>query len=99
MTGRLVEDHANARRLADGLAQIKGLDVNPETVRTNIVYCDIRQDGLPAAELAARLNARGLRVLPVRKYRIRAVTHYHITQQDIDYALTVFSREVSTACK
>jgi threonine aldolase len=99
MTERLAEDHANARRLADGLAQIEALDVNPETVRTNIVYCDIRQDGLPAAELAARLNVQGVRVLAVRNNRVRAVTHYHITQQDIDYALTVFSREVSAARK
>jgi threonine aldolase len=99
MTERLAEDHDNARRLADGLAQIQWLDVNPEAVRTNIVYCDIRQNGLPAAELAARLNVQGVRVLPVRKYRIRAVTHYHITRQDIDYVLTVFSREVSAACK
>jgi threonine aldolase len=99
MTERLAEDHANARRLGDGLAQIKGLDVNPETVRSNIVYCDLRQDGPSAAELAARLNVQGVRVLAVRKYRVRAVTHYHITQQDVDYALTVFSREVSAARK
>jgi len=99
MTERLAEDHANARRLAHGLTQIEGLDVNPETVRTNIVYCDIRQDGLQAAELAARLNAEGVRVLPVRQYRVRAVTHYHITQEDIDYAVKVFSREVSAARK
>jgi threonine aldolase len=99
MTERLAEDHANARRLGEGLAQIEGLDVNLETVRTNIVYCDIGHDVLQAAELAARLNAHGVRVLAVRKYRIRAVTHYHITQQGIDYALAVFSREVSTARK
>ena len=65
MTGRLAEDHANARRLADGLAEIEGLDLDPETVRTNIVYFEIRPDGLPAAELAARLNLQGVRVLEV----------------------------------
>ncbi len=99
MTGRLAEDHDNARRLADGLAHIDGLDLDPETVRTNMVYFEIRQDGLQAAELTARLNLQGVRVLEVGKNRFRAVTHYHITREDIDYALTVFSREVLAALK
>jgi threonine aldolase len=99
MTGRLAEDHVNARRLAEGLANIEGLDLDPETVRTNIVFCEIRQGGLQAAELSARLNLQGVRVLAVGKTRFRAVTHYHITREDIDYALTVFSREVSEARK
>jgi threonine aldolase len=99
MTERLAEDHANARRLADGLEHIEGLDLDPETVRTNIVYCEIRQDGLQAAELSARLNSQGVKVLAVGRNRFRAVTHYHITREDIDHALTVFSREVSEARK
>jgi threonine aldolase len=99
MTERLAEDHANARRLADGLANIEGLDLNPETVRTNIVFFEIRQEGLQAAEVSARLNLRGVKVLAVAKDRFRAVTHYHITREDIDYALTAFSREVSAARK
>jgi threonine aldolase len=99
MTERLAEDHANAHRLAEGLAHIEGLDLDPETVRTNIVFFEIRQDGLPAAELSARLHLRGVKVLAVGKTRFRAVTHYHITREDIDYVLTVFSREISETRK
>ncbi len=99
MTERLGEDHANAQRLAEGLAQIEGLDVNLDTVRTNIVYFEITQAGPRAEELSGRLHLQGVKVLTVGEHRFRAVTHYHITREDIDYALMVFSREVSAARK
>ncbi len=90
MTDRLAEDHANARRLAEGLAELKGISIDPDAVRTNIVFFETNDDDVAAEQLAAELAAEGVRVLPTGKKRLRAVTHYHITTEDIDHALGVF---------
>lgn len=90
MTDRLAEDHANARRLAEGLAELKGISIDPDAVRTNIVFFETNDDDVAAEQLAADLAAEGVRVLPTGKKRLRAVTHYHITTEDIDHALGVF---------
>jgi len=87
MVDRLAEDHALARRLAQGIAQIQGLFVEPETVETNLVYFEVKDGPLTAQELAARLEARGVRVLAVGPRRIRVVTHHGIQAGDIDEAL------------
>ena len=91
MVERLADDHANARRLAEGLAQIAGYDVNLERVYTNIVYFDV-VNGRTAQEIVERAREAGVLVLPVGPYRIRAVTHYGIEATDIDEALNVFER-------
>lgn len=87
MIDRLAEDHAHARRLARGLAEIEGLSLDPAKVQTDIVFFDITRPGLTAAELARRLETRGVRVLPVGPDRLRAVTNYHVTADDIDTVL------------
>ena len=89
---RLAEDHANARKLGEGLANIDGLSVDTDKVMTNIVYIDISKQGLEAQTLVERLDAEGVRVLPTAPLQMRAVTHYHITSEDIDGAIAVFSR-------
>ena len=91
MVDRLAEDHANARRLAEGLAQIPGIDIAPETVRTNIVFFAIADGGPPAADLASRLTGAGVRMLPLDPRRLRAVTHHPITEEDVDRALGVIA--------
>jgi threonine aldolase len=92
MTERLAEDHANARRLAEGLAQIDGLALDPQSVKTNIVFAALDRPGLTAPDLVKQLEAAGVKVLPVGPDRFRAVTHYHITADDIDAALNRFKR-------
>ncbi|MCD6290341.1 MAG: low-specificity L-threonine aldolase [Anaerolineae bacterium] len=92
MVDRLAEDHANARRLAEGLANIDGLSVDLDRVSTNILYFDVTRETLTAQELVDRLNAEGVRVLSTGPRRIRAVTNYHVSADDIDYALGVFQR-------
>jgi len=87
MVERLADDHANARRLAEGLAALPGIHIDPETVRTNIVIFAV-QGGVPSPqELVVGLQARGVRVLAIGAWRLRAVTHYEITARDIDEAL------------
>jgi threonine aldolase len=92
MTGRLAEDHANARKLADGLAQMNGLVIDPGRIKTNIVFFETTPDGLAADELEKRLNQEGIKILALGPRRMRAVTHYHISGDDIDFALGVFSK-------
>jgi threonine aldolase len=92
MTGRLMEDHHNARRLAEGLSAMRRSRVNPERVRTNIVYVDLDPAGPPAAETVGRLAGEGVRVGATGPCQFRAVTHYGITGDDIERALTAFAR-------
>jgi threonine aldolase len=97
MIDRLSEDHENAHRLAQGLVEIPGVMIDPSFVRTNIVFMDIGGKLPAAAELASRLSAEGLLILPLGSRRLRAVTHYRITRDDIDDALGVFRRVCRSA--
>ncbi len=93
MIERLAEDHANARRLVSHLAGILGLQVEPERVRTNIVYIRV-VNGLSASDLVERLARRKVRVLAAGLDTVRAVTHYPIGPEQIDQAAVAFSESV-----
>jgi threonine aldolase len=92
MVDRLKDDHDNAHRLAEVLAGINGLSVDPECVKTNIVYIDITNNDLTLQAVTERLNTEGVRVLPTGPRRMRAVTNYHVTSDDIEYTVGVFSK-------
>jgi threonine aldolase len=96
MVDRLAEDHANARALAEGLAQIRGLHVDPHAVATNIVYFGVEKKGMTAPDLVAALQAEGVRVLPTASHQLRAVLHYHIGRNQVQRALTIFGRVMTT---
>ncbi len=96
MVDRLAEDHANARRLADGLAQIPGIEIRTDFVHTNIVYFDV-VNGMSAAEVTERARAAGVLMLPTGPQRIRAVTHYGIEEGDIEEALDVIRHVMTSA--
>ena len=89
MIERLAEDHDNARRLAFGLAEIQGIVLDPETVRTNIVYFRTERD--IGQELARRLRQCGI-LLDGEKKLSRMVTHYGVSREDIDYLLLSLSQ-------
>lgn len=92
MAPRIGEDHVRARRLAQGLAEIPGVAVGP--VHTNIVYFWLTDTaGRTPEEVVAGLARRGVRVLGRVGGRFRAVTHYWITDEDID-ATVAAMREV-----
>jgi threonine aldolase len=96
MIDRLAEDHANARRLAEGLAELAGVrspggsaqpddgPLDPDRVLTNFVLFRVDRDR--AAFLAA-LEARGLLLVPYPHGQVRAVTHFGITAADVDRAV------------
>jgi len=92
MVDRLADDHANARKLAEGLSAMEGLDIGPNGIKTNIVYFEITRKDLPAIELEKRLKEGGVKISAFGPRRLRAVTHYHITAEDIEFALGVFSK-------
>lgn len=87
MTKRLSEDHKNARVLAEGIAEISGLHVDPESVRTNIVFFDLVSDRLQDFTLEAELERRRIRLLKLGPSHFRAVTHCGIDAGDIETTL------------
>ena len=85
---RLAEDHANAKVLAEGLAKIPGIDLDPTTVETNIVWFDVRAR-ISASEVAAALKERGVLIGGFGPTRMRAVTHLDVDRAGVDAALDV----------
>ncbi|HEX2940516.1 MAG TPA: threonine aldolase family protein [Rhodopila sp.] len=86
---RLAIDHANARRLARGLAQVPGLTV--ESPETNLVFFDTRESGMKAPELAEKLRRNGISVSVVGAYRVRACTHLDVDADAVDLAVKVIA--------
>lgn len=84
MVERLAEDHSNARKLANGLAEIPGISIEPDSLPTNLVFFDVERED--REELHRRLVERGVKGGGGQK-RWRYVTHYGITESDIDYTL------------
>jgi threonine aldolase len=91
-------DHENARRLAEGIAQIKGVSLDPKNVMTNIVIFDVKALGLTAEQVCAALETRGvLCQTGAEKYDVRMVTHYDVDRAGIDRALAVTSEVLGAA--
>jgi threonine aldolase len=85
---RLAEDHERARRLAYGLAEVRGLTLNPERVETNIVIFDVSRTGLSGDAFASRtLSSHGVRFSVLGPTTVRAVTHLDIPPDGIERAL------------
>lgn len=84
---RLIEDHANARRLAEGLSTISGIDTVP--AQTNIVLFRVLDDRFSVTGFVRAAAARGLQVGGFGHGRIRAVTYAGISAHDVDDALDI----------
>jgi threonine aldolase len=89
---RLAEDHANARRLADGLAALPGVALDPATVETNLVFFDVT-GAVDAPTAVQGLLARGVRMGALGPRTIRAVTHLDVSAAAIDKTLAA-AREI-----
>ena len=89
MVERLAEDHANALTLAEGLAEIDGVTIDMSRVQTNLVIFE--QDRMPAPEFLQRCLEKGLKGGLVGRRKIRLVTRYGITSEDVQQALKVVS--------
>jgi threonine aldolase len=86
---RLGDDHQNARRLAEGLAELPGIVLDPSQVETNIVIFDLRST--PAADFVQRAAGAGVRINAIAPTRIRAVTHLDVTAKDIETAISALA--------
>jgi threonine aldolase len=93
---RLADDHANARRLAEAIAGIGGLRIDPATVETNLVYFDVTAAGIEAERLCAELLKRNVRMGPMGARTIRAVTHLDVTAADIEIAIAALGAALSS---
>jgi len=85
---RLAEDHANARALAEGLAELPGVQIDPASVETNIVIFEVSD----ALALTTALAEEGVLVGPLSARRMRAVTHLDVDAAGVERALQAFSR-------
>ncbi|WP_179946700.1 low-specificity L-threonine aldolase [Desulforamulus ferrireducens] len=85
---RLAQDHANARRLAEGLAKLPGLQVDLDKVQTNIAVIEVTGQQT-AAEIVQLLFERGVKCGTFGPSSIRMVTHKDVSAEDIEYALQV----------
>ncbi|MGD9688332.1 MAG: low specificity L-threonine aldolase [Phycisphaerales bacterium] len=93
---RLTDDHANAARLAEGLAKIPGVTIGLK-VETNMVFIDLAEPLPPAAAACDLLRARGVWCLPTLPRRIRMVTHLDVSGADIDAAIDIVGEVLGAA--
>jgi threonine aldolase len=87
MVDRLAEDHANARRLAEGLTGIEGVKLAFGHVDTNIVVLDLSDGAVGAARFVAQLAQRGVACLRTGPGSVRMVTHRGISGEDVEHAI------------
>ena len=93
---RLEVDHQNAKRLARGLAGIRGIKIDPEQVVTNIVLFDVASTPMDADTFAERLAPAGVLLIPFGPTTLRAVTHLDVTTAEIDKALEIIQQFLKT---
>jgi len=91
---RLHVDHENAQLLAQGLANIPRIRIQPKKVQTNIVLFDVSETGLTSTEFLKRLSERKVLGGPVDARRIRMVTHLDLDRNDIEQALRIIGEVV-----
>jgi threonine aldolase len=89
---RLIEDHRNAKVLAEGLSKISKISVDLESVQTNIVVIDIKESGMEVAHALDKLKEKNVLAVPFGKNQIRCVTHLDVNQDDIYQAIEVFKQ-------
>jgi len=85
MVERLAEDHANARFLAEGLAAMPGIEIDPRLGETNIVVATLKK--MKAADFTRALRERGVLANPFSSYKVRFVTHKDVSRVDVEKAL------------
>jgi threonine aldolase len=90
---RLAEDHARARRLADGLSELPGIGIDPSAVETNIVIASVQD----SASFCDRLQREGVLAGPTDGEHVRFVTHLDVGDRDIDGALAALRRATQRA--
>jgi threonine aldolase len=94
---RLHIDHENARFLAEGLAEIPGVKIDPAKVATNILFFDVSSSGLTAKEVSNRLAAHRVLANATDASTIRMVTHFDVDRAGCERALTMLRAVLAVA--
>ncbi|MBC8279427.1 MAG: low specificity L-threonine aldolase, partial [Chloroflexi bacterium] len=94
MVDRLAEDHQNSRRLAQGIANIDGLSVDPDSIQTNIVIFDVDEKVGPAPDFIKAMKDAEVLVSYPGERSVRMVTHRHISSEDVEETLSRTSKVV-----
>ena len=87
---KLVQDHKNAKRLAEGAANLKGVEIDIESVQTNIVIFDVSGATLSSGDICEKLKSKGILAIGFGSL-IRMVTHYDVSPADIDSTLSAIN--------
>ncbi len=95
MVDRLAEDHANARLLAEGLAELKGIDFNLDDVDTNIVI--VKPTGMSVQELGQQLKKRGVLTVVMQPDRIRFTTNKEVSRMDIEKTISILEEVLANS--
>ncbi len=93
-TKQIIDDHNNARNLAEGLCEINGVNVDLEKISTNIIYFSINQNVMSGKELVRLMYSHDVKFFEVSPNRFRLVTHYGIDKTDIDSVLSLFKKYI-----
>ena len=96
---RLAEDHANARRLAEAIAEMPGLTIDLDSVETNILYFDVASTLGTGKSFSEKLKERGVLALATAPQRIRAVTHLDVSAADIERAIAILQELTGAKAK
>ncbi|CAN6240147.1 unnamed protein product [Urochloa humidicola] len=92
--GKLADDHRRAKALAEGLNKIEQFTVDSASVETNMVFFDIIDSCISSYKLCQILEKRNVLANPRSSKSVRVVLHYHISDSDVQYALTCFEKAV-----
>src|SRR5260370_3277101 len=92
---RLHIDQENAKRLAEGIAEIPGLSIDPKKVRSNIVIFDCSKTGKTAVELCDALHPHAVWAQDTARHSVRWVTHWHLDRAGVERALVVLNVDVA----
>ena len=91
---RLHVDHENAKILAEGLANIPRIGIDPAQVQTNIVIYDVHQTRLSSTEFLQKLAQRKVLGGAVDARRVRMVTHLDVDRRDVDRTVQIIAQVV-----
>ena len=86
---KLAQDHENAKLLASELAKVKGFQIDPEQVETNIVVFDISHSGQSVLQVVGQLKQRGVLMIPFGSNLVRAVTHLDVSTEEMRRAIGI----------
>jgi threonine aldolase len=89
---RLSEDHRRAKKLGEFIATLPDVELDLETVQTNIIIFDIRKRGVDGQKFVDLLASEGVRMITFARTKIRAVTHLHISDMDIEQTIAALKK-------